>query len=828
MRLLNQWNQWLIDLRFALRQFRRAPGFTLLVLLTLTLGITATTVIFSLIHAVLLQPLPLPHPEQLVSLQTFERPAGSTGPSTIRNDTSYPNFYDWRSLNKSFLAMAAYNTGGLILAPGGGAVGNNPARRLPAVQVSSDFFPVIGVSPEFGRGFTPAEDMPGTRAVVLSHDIWQSDFAGDRSIVGKSIVLSERSYTVVGIMPRGFAFPVAHGDAFWVNIAPDAEGQHPSTQQRGYNQLNVVARLRPEVSLEQARAEMNAIQQSLAARYPDDDQNETAVGVVPQLEEIVSDVKTPLRILFAAVCCLLLIVCTNVAGLLLTRISQRRGELAIRSALGASRTQIVRQLLLESLVISVSSGILGLLATAALLRIAPSFLPANLPRVGEISMNGQVLAFAIALSALTGLIFGILPAWRASKQDPANALAESSRGSVAGRKHYRLQSILVVAQTAIGLVLLVGSGLLIHSLDRILKSDPGFAPQQMLSFRISVPGKRYTDARQEELFHQLLSDLRALPGVQSASAAFPLPLTQGNISISFSIAGRPSRPGDEPSARVSLIEPSFFETLRVPLIQGRFFLSSEQNEKGRPVVIVNEAFAKRFFPGQNAVGQHITSGLGIGENPPEREIVGVVGTVKRMSLTEPPTPEYYIPFEQAPIATPNVAMRVTGDPSSYANAIRAKIAAIDGTLPIYRFESYNDDIARITSQQRFQTLLLTGFAVVALLLAALGLYAVLSYMVAQRTAELGLRMALGAPRLSVLQLMLFRGLKMAAIGAAAGLVAASLLTRFVATLLYGVKPLDAVTFAGMTLVLLLVSCLASLIPAWRGAMLDPNSALRKF
>jgi predicted permease len=350
----------------------------------------------------------------------------------------------------------------------------------------------------------------------------------------------------------------------------------------------------------------------------------------------------------------------------------------------------------------------------------------------------------------------------------------------------------------------------------------------MLSFRISVPSKRYSDAKQEQFFNELLPSLRALPGVKAASAAFPLPLTPGNISISFSIAGRPTKAGDEPSARVSLIESNFFETLHIPLIQGRFFLSSEQDEKGRPVVIVNDAFARRFFPGQNAVGQRITSGLGIGENPPEREIVGVVGNVKRMSLTEPATPEYYIPFEQAPVATPNVALRVTGDPYSYANAIRARLAAIDSTLPIYRFESYDDDIARITAQQRFETLLLTGFAAVALLLAAVGLYAVLSYMVTQRTAELGLRIALGAPRSSVLQLMLVRGLKMTVIGTAIGLLSASLLTRFVATLLYGVKPLDASTFAVMTLVLLAVSGIASLVPAWRGAMLDPNSALRKF
>jgi putative ABC transport system permease protein len=819
------------ELRLAIRQLCKAPGFAVTVVLTLAIGISATTVIFSLVNAVLLHPLPLPDSDRLISLATLERPSGSSGPSTIRNDTSYPNFFDWRSLSKSFSSMASYTTGGLILAPGGGAVGNGPARRLGAVQVSSDFFTTVGVSPELGRGFTRAEELPGSRAVVLSHSIWQNEFAGDRNILGRTVTLSEGNYTVIGVMPKGFAFPVTDADAaFWVNMAPDAEGDHPSSQQRGYNQLEVVARLRPGVTLSQAKAEMDSIQQSLAARYPDDDQNETAVSVVPELEDIVSDVQTPLRILFAAVCCLLLIVCANVAGLLLTRTSQRRGELAIRSALGASRFQLLRQLLLESMLLSLGGGAIGVALTRALLGIAPRLLPANLPRIDQISLSGDVLAFAIGISALTGLLFGILPAWRASRQDPAVALAEGGRGFMPSRRHYRLQSFLVVAQTAMSLVLLVGAGLLIHSFDRTLKVDPGFNPRQMLTFRISVPGKRYPDDQQSRLFHQLLSTLQALPGVQMASAAFPLPLAQGNISISFSIAGRPTRPGDEPSARVSLIEPGYFQTMQIPVKRGRIFLSTEQDEKGLPVVIVNEAFAHKFFPGASldaVIGQHMRSGLGIGETPPMREIVGVVGDVKRSTLTEPPTAEYYIPYEQAPVATPAVAMRVVGDPNSYASVVRAELAKIDASLPIYRFHSYNDDLARITAQQRFQTLLLSAFAAVALLLAGLGLYAVLSYMVAQRTTELGLRIALGAPRANVLQLMLYRGLKLAVFGLIAGLVSAALLTRFVAGVLYDVKPLDVITFTTMTTVLLSVSVVASLIPAWRAAMLDPNETLRK-
>jgi predicted permease len=816
------------EFRTPIRQMRKAPGFAVTVLLTLAVGIAATTVIFSLVDAVLLRPLALPDSGRLVSLDTLEQmdhadSSHGSNHDLVRNDTSYPNFFDWRRLNTSFSSMASYTTGGLVL----GASSNGPARRLNAAQVSSDFFSTLGVAPELGRGFLRSEELPGTRSVVLSHALWQSEFAGDPHILGKTIVLSDMNYTVIGVMPAGFAFPISNVEtAFWVNMARDAEGKNPSAQQRGYNQLSVVARLRSGVTLAQAKAEMDAIQRSLAARYPDDDAKETAVSVVPQLDDIVGDVRTPLRILFAAVGCLLLIVCANVAGLALTRASERRPELAIRAALGASRGQLLRQLLLESLTLSVGGGLLGLALTSLLLKVLPGILPANLPRIHTIALNGDVLAFAIGLSLATGLLFGVLPAWRASKQDPAQALGESGRSGLAGQRHYRLLSTLVVSQTALGLVLLVGAGLLIQSFTRTLRVDPGFDPRQMLTFRISIPAQRYSEEQQGRFFQQLLPRLRALPGVQMATAAFPLPLTGGDINIGFSIAGQPTPVGQEPSARVSLIEPDYFQALHIPLQAGRFFLSSEQDEKGRPVAIVNEAFEKRFFSGGSALGHRMTSGLGIGDTPPEREIVGVVGNVKRQSLTEPAKPEYYIPYEQAPVATPNVALRVAGDPNSYANLVRTEMARIDSALPVYRMQSYDDDLARITAQQRFQTLLLSAFATIALLLAALGLYAELSYMLSQRTGELGLRMALGASRSHILRLMLYRGLTLAAIGLGIGIASAALLTRFSTGLLYGVKPLDGATFAAMTLVLLVVSCLASLIPAWRAAMLDPNEILR--
>lgn len=817
---------FLQDMRFALRQLRRAPGFGFTVVATLALGIAATTTIFSLVNAVLIRPLPFPHADQLVSLQTLEQvdnPDSSRGAGVVPNDTSYPNFYDWRTLNKSFSSMAAYQTGGVVFAAQSGA----QAQRINGAQVSAGFFATLGVLPQFGRDFQSSDEKAGSRTVVLSHDFWRTNFSSDSTILGRTILLNEVPHTVIGIMPAGFAFPISNNPpALWLNTGRDAEGPNPSMQQRGYNQLTIIGRLRPDITLPQALANMSSIAEHLAARYPDNNAKETSIGVVPLLQDLVGNVETPLRILFAAVSCLLLIVCANVAGLLLTRTSLRRNEFAIRSAIGASRVQVLRQLMMESLTLAFIGGSLGLAITTILLHFLPAVLPANLPRASEISTNPEIFLFAVAVSLLTGLLFGVLPAWQASRQDPATSLGDVARGGFAGRRHFRLQGIFVVTQTAIGLILLIAAGLLIRSFDRTLRIDPGFDTDQMLSFRISIPTQHMDLEKQGQFIRELLARLESIQGVKGATAAFPLPLTQGDINISFSIAGRQMPVGEEPSARVSLIEPGYFQTLRIPLKQGRYFQESEHSASGRPVVIINAAFASRFFPGTNPIGQHITSGLGIGDTPPAREIVGVVGNVKRANLTEPDRPEYYIPLEQAPVATPNIALRVAGDPTRYYNVVRAEVAHLDRTLPVYRFQSYRDDLKRTTAQQRFQTTLLSAFALIALVLTGLGLYAALSYMVTLRKPELGLRMALGAPRSSILTLMLSRGLTLATLGLSIGLFASIGLTRFIAGLLYGVRPLDLVTFAGTGFILIAVSTIASLIPALRAATVDPARTLR--
>jgi len=813
------------DLRFAVRQLRKSLGFTVMAALTLALGIGATTAVFSLVDAVLLKPLPFPQPERIVALDTLERERGSaSGLATVPSDTSYPNFFDWRERAKSFDSMASWQGNSFNL-----GASNRPAKRIDSMVVSSGFFRVLGVEPALGRGFLPSEEQPGNRSVIISHGLWQSAFNASETVLGKTIQLSDETFTVVGVMPAAFQFPNAPDAQVWITPSLVArEGKNPSGEQRGWNQIEVIGRLAPGVSIEAARAEMQTIQQSLAAQYPDDDKSETAVSVKPELEDLVGDVQGPLRILFAAVFSLLLIACANVAGLLLTRTSARRPELALRSALGATRPQIIRQLLIESLSVSMLGGACGFALAALALRLAPQFLPDDLPRLNELSLNPRVLLFSLAASLFTGILFGVFPAWRASRLDPALALNDSTRSSTAGRSQNRLHSALVIGETALGLVLLIGAGLLIRSFDRLVSVDPGFNKDHLITFHVGMAQRRYPGPRLLQFTQGLQSGLAALPGVQQATYGFPMPLTGSNMNITFSIDGRPTPPGEEPSARASVVAANFFQALQMPLRRGRFFTTAEDQPGDAHTVIVNQAFADRFFPGEDALGKRITSGLSSlsGDGKPEpQEIVGIVGNVVRSSLSEQPMPEYFLPFAQASVGPPVFALRVSGDPANYVDAVRASVARLDPSVPVYGVRT--NLLARSTAQQRFQTLLLSGFAAIALLLSAIGLYAVLSYMVAQRTMELGLRIALGAQRGNILQLILRRGLLLSIAGLAIGLCASALLTRFLTTLLFATKALDAATFVGMALLLLAISAISSLVPAYRASRLDPIETLRQ-
>ncbi len=806
------------DVRFAFRQLRKSLGFTVMATLTLALGIGAATAVFSLVDAVLLRPLAFPQPDRIVALNTLQQASGG-GAAVLPSDTSYPNFFDWRNKAKSFAAMASWQGQSFTLTSGSGQ-----AQRIDGMAVSSDFFRVLGVDPALGRSFVQAEEQAGSRSVILSHGLWQSALNGDAGAVGKTIRLSDETYTVVGVMPASFQFPNAPDAKAWITPSLAMEGKNASGTQRGWNQLNVIGRLRSGTSIEQARAEMQTIQQGLAAQYPEEDKKETAVSVKPELEDLVGDVSRPLDILFGAVCFLLLIACANVAGLLLTRTAARRSELALRAALGATRVQIVRQLLVESLAVSLLGGAFGFALAAIALRVAPQVLPSDLPRLNELALNARVFGFSLAASLVTGILFGVFPAWRSSRLDPSLALNDSSRSSTASRSQNRLHSLLVIGETALGLMLLIGAGLLIRSFDRLLSVDPGFKKDHLIAFRVGMPPKRFEDAKLLQLTQRLQARFATVPGVQRSTYGYPLPLAGGDMSITFTIDGRPNPVGEDPGARASVVAANMFQSLEMPLRQGRLFSEVDDRAGSAPTVIVNQAFADRYFPGESAVGKRITTGLSSSDQSESREIVGVVGNVVRSSLTEAPTPEYFVPFAQVPLGPPVFALRVTGDPANYVDTVRAVVAAEDSTLPVYGVRT--NLIARSTAQQKFQTLLISGFAVIALVLSAIGLYAVLSYMVEQRTMELGLRIALGAQRGNVLSLILRRGMLLAVAGLVVGLGASFALTRYMATLLFATKALDGVTFAGMTVLLAAVSVLACVVPAYRASRLDPMETLR--
>ncbi len=808
------------DFRFAIRQLRKNPGFALTTILTLALGIGATTAMFSLINGVLLRPLPFPEPDRLMMIAPLDESAVKTGiPSSI----SYPDFFDWRARNRSFDAMASYRHDRRTL------TGSGMPQNLESQTVSSEFFRVLGVNPMLGRGFVMEDEKAGTHVAVLSDALWQSTFGGDKSIVGRNITLDNTSYTVIGIAPPGFLFPMfGAAPSVWTSLADDRnDAKEPLTSQRGAEMLLLVARLKPGVSIAQATADVSLIARNLSEQYPDTNKRMPSATVVPELENLVGDTRSALRVLFAAVMFLLLIACANVAGLMLTRASRRRSEIAVRSAMGASRVQIIRQVLVESVLLAICGGALGVIFSVLLLNTILRFVPQQLPRLHQVAVDGWVLAFAAGVSIVTGVLFGALPAWRMSRLDPSTALREGTRTMTTGRGQHRTHNILVVAETAIGLVLLVGAGLLIRSFIRVLNVDPGFDPHHVLTVSLELPDNQYPQLKRVQFQEELLSRLAALPGVESASSGYPIPLSQHNIGIGFSIEGRPTAKGDEPAAPVTIVTPGFFRTMRIPVIAGRDFLATDDS-KAPAVVIVDQAFANQYFPGENPVGKRIKPGLGDGiTEEPVREIIGVVGSVKRKGITTETEAQFYLPLKQAIILTPALVVRTSGDPLAMLGPIRDQVGQMDSNVPLYRVSTLEDYVALSAAQPRFQTVLIAFFAAMALLLSAIGLYAVLAYMVAQRTLEIGLRLALGAQRESVVGLILRRGLLLAAMGLAIGIVASMVLTRFLAEMLYGVKPLDPLTFVAVSAVLMMVSLIASSAPAYRAARLDPMKTLRE-
>lgn len=802
--------------RFSFRQLRKSPSFAIAAIVTLALGIGATTAIFSLVNAVLLKPLPYPQADRLMSIKQEDHSSGAAIPTSL----SYPDYFDWRARNRTFSGLASYTGANMTL------TGVGEAQRVGAYQVSSNLFQVLGVAPMLGREFRWDEERAGNRAVMLSYPLWHLRFGGEKNVVGRQVMLDGQPYTVAGVMPPKFHFPAGTAVEAWTSIASAAEGATPETAQRGAKELDVIGRLKPDVSKEQARTDLSSVARGLAQQYADSNKWCTTASVVPQLEFEVGKTRPALEVLFGAVGLLLLIACVNVAGLLLVRSSRRSGEIALRGALGASRSEIVLQLLAESVVLSLISGLAGIALASAILKEVVVLFPQALPRLVDVSLDLRVMTFAIVVSLLTGILFGVVPALRVSRLAPALALRDGTRTVTTGRAHHRLQTWLVIGETALGLVLLVGAGLLIRSFVSAMRSDPGFDAHHVLTARYTMSDANYNHGHKIAFVEELVSRLNTLPGVKQASAGWPMPMSGSYASISFTVEGHPVAKEDHPSEGVGVALPGYFETLRIPLISGRTFTNMDRTGSAQ-VVVINQAFARKYFPGVNPIGRHMTADLGDGVvTHPVREIVGVVGDVKEFGLSTQASPQYYLPWTQAVITEPYLVLRATGDPAALERAVKATIAGMDSSIPSYRINPLELYVSQATEPARFQTFLLAAFASIALLLAAVGLYGVLAYIVQQRALEIALRLAVGAQRGDVLRMILKRGMTLAAIGVATGLAISFVVTRFIATLLYGVKPFDALTFGAMSLLLLVVALVASVAPAYRAAQTDPMTTLR--
>ena len=806
------------DLKYGLRMLARSRGFTAAAVLTLALGIGANTAVFSVVNTVLLKPLPYNDPDRLMTVEAVDKRHG-TGPNYL----SYPDFFDYRARNHVFDHLVTSRDTNLILTGAGQPV------QLDGEMVTWDLFPVLGIKPELGRGFVQSEEAAGAHVVVLSHALWQRQFGGDPHIVGRTITLDRRPYTVVGVAPAGFAFPVSEpGIQLWTTIAADREaptGDQPISEQRGAHLLTALGRLKPGTSIEQARADLDVITSALAKQYPDTNTNFPRAFVSPALETVVGESRTPLLILLGAVGLVLLIACANTANLLLARTVSREHEIAVRSAVGASRGRVIRQLLTESLLLAMLGGVAGTVLAEYALRIVLPLGGRSIPRLAQAGIDGRVLGFSLLLAFITSVLFGVAPALQASQIDLASSLKEQSRGSTS--RHDRVRGALVIAQVTLGLVLVTGAGLLMASLLHLERGDLGLKPDHLLTYWFSLPEPQYT-ARQEVAFYdQLLERMRALPGVQSAAGVWPLPLGGDNATVSFNIEERPAPQPSRPYARMAFATPGYFRTAGIPLLKGRFF-TEHDDEMAAPVLIVNKAFADHFFPGEDVVGKRITPGAtGPGQKDESlHEIVGVVGSAKLFALDAEPKPIYYFPYKQLAWMPPQVVLRTAVPPRTLEAAIRAQMAALDPLVPVFQVRTMDELLSTQVTEPRFHALLLGCFAGIALLLTMVGLYGVMAYSVTRRTREIGVRMALGAGRSSVLSMVLKQALTLVLIGLVLGMAGSWAGGELLRSMLYDVKPLDPTVLAIACCLIGLTGALAAYLPAQQAAKVDPMVALR--
>ncbi|HXY30259.1 MAG TPA: ABC transporter permease [Gemmatimonadaceae bacterium] len=798
----------LSDLRYSARTLLKSPAFTAIAVLTLALGIGANSAIFSVVNAVVLRALPFKDPDKLVFV--YEVLHGE------RQSVSPPNFRDVRSASHAFTDMSA------VVGATYNLTGRGQPERLSAVGVSAGFFSLLGVGAELGRTFTPDEDSVGAaRVVVLSHGLWQRRFDGDRRVIGQVIVLDGQPHTVIGIAPAGFTYP--RKAELWTPLVLTpgdlADGE------RGAQYLRVIGRLRPGVLLADANRDLGVIGARFASAYPKF-MTDGTFGAAGMQDRIVGEVRPKLLVLLGAVGFVLLIACANVANLMLVRSAGREHEVAIRTALGASRRRLVRQLLTESVMLSLAGGILGVLVAQWGMDLLTSFGPRDIPRLDEVRLDGVVLLVTTLTAVVTGLLFGLAPAIGTSRPDLVRRLREGGRGLRSGPGSGRLRSGLVVAETALALVLLAGAGLLIHSFYNLERVDPGFRTDHVLMFSVSLPDANYpNDTVQREAITALRERVRALPGVTSASIAFGPPLSGIRFGISYDVVGRPpTPPGQDVSAQIRPVTPEYFATMGVPLMSGRGF--TDQDRGSPQVVIVNREFVRRTFPHENPLGQHITLGWTQAGVRQGGEIVGVVGDVKQFALDQDAEPDVFLPLAQCPVQQLSVVLRTRGDPLTLVGPARAAVHAVDPDLPIFSVASLEQMVDESVAQPRFYMMLLAAFAVLAVLLAAIGLYGVIAYGVAQRQHEIGVRMALGARPGDVLGLVVRQGMSMTGVGVLIGVALSLAMSRVMASLLFGVSSRDTITFALVLPLLGAVAFLACWLPARRAARVDPAVALR--
>jgi putative ABC transport system permease protein len=803
------------DFRYAARTLRKAPGFTALVVLTLALGIGANSAIFSVVDGVLLRSLPFAEPERLVMFGTTrhdeEPQAGTLSP---------PDFMSLRENTRAFADVVAFTSGG------GALTGGGEPEHIEVVWVSAGFFELLGAQPALGRGFLPEENQPGnTEVAVLSHQLWQQSFGADPGIVGATVTVNGITRTVVGVAPPGFSFP--ENRPLWAPLPYSESFSSETAQNRRAQYLSVLGRIRPGTTLEQARAEVSTLAARLEQEFPETNTG-IRLAVLPLHEVMVGKVRTPLLILLGAVGLVLLIACANVANLLLARAAARQGEMAVRAALGAERGRLVRQLLTESLLLGLLGGVLGLLLASWGTALLTTLQPEGIPRLENIAVDGTVVAFTAAVALLTSLLFGLVPALQATRTDLAAMLKEGGRGALPGRQGQRTRSLLVVAEMALAVMLLIGAGLLLRSFLELQRVDPGFRPEQTLAVDLSLPSRNYPEEHQRVAFYQaLLERLRALPGVHEVGAVSILPMANGRMAITFDVEGRePAPPGEEPVLEVRVATPGYFGAVGIPLRRGRVFTDADHTAAPQ-AVLLNETAAQRYFPGEDPIGRRIL----LGWTPTEGrhaggEVVGIVGDVRQLGPGEDFLPEVYLPHAQVPQVGMSVVLRAAADPLALAGAIRAEVRAVDPNLPISSLRTLDQVVSRAVAQPRFYMLLLSIFAVVALVLAAIGIFGVMAYMVAQRTREIGIRIALGAEPSAVRHMVVGRALRLTIGGVVIGGLGALALTRVLESLLYGVSTTDPLTFVAVGILLSGVALLASYLPARRATHVDPMIALR--